>query len=66
MLIRLRDAQAGLRLCCLQTPEDRFSRDEAQLTTPDSKQVLDFVGCYVAAYWHMFTRQEIQNLIHIK
>ena len=28
-LIRLRDSQAGLRLCCSQTPEDRFSRDEA-------------------------------------
>ena len=24
-------AQAGLRLCCSQTPEDRFSRDEAHL-----------------------------------
>ena len=23
------DAQAGLHLCCSQTPEDRFSRDEA-------------------------------------
>ena len=31
-LIRLRtDAQAGLRLCCSQTPEDRFSCDEAQI-----------------------------------
>ena len=25
------DAQAGLRLCCLQTPEDKFSRIEAHL-----------------------------------
>ena len=25
------DAQAGLRLCCLQTPEDRFSRVEADM-----------------------------------
>ena len=25
------DAQAGLPLCCSQTPEDRFSHDEAQL-----------------------------------
>ena len=25
------DAQASLRLCCLQTPEDRFSRVEAHL-----------------------------------
>ena len=25
------DAQAGLRLCCSQTPKDRFSRVEAQL-----------------------------------
>ena len=24
-------AQAGLRLCCSQTPEDRFSRDEGQI-----------------------------------
>ena len=28
-LIRLGDAQAGLRLCCSQTPQDRFSRVEA-------------------------------------
>ena len=25
------DAQAGLRLCCLQTSEDRFSRVEAHI-----------------------------------
>ena len=25
------DAQAGLRLCCMQTTEDRFSRDEAHI-----------------------------------
>ena len=25
------DVQAGLRLCCLQTPEDRFSRVEAHI-----------------------------------
>ena len=25
------DAQAGLRLCCWQTPEDRFCHDEAQI-----------------------------------
>ena len=25
------DGQAGLRLCCSQTPEDRFSRVEAHL-----------------------------------
>ena len=25
------DAQAGLRLCCSQTPEDRFSRVEAHM-----------------------------------
>ena len=25
------DAQAGLRLCCTQTPEDRLSRDEAHI-----------------------------------
>ena len=25
------DAQAGLRLCCLKTPEDRFSHVEAQI-----------------------------------
>ena len=25
------DGQAGLRLCCLQTPEDRFSRIEAHI-----------------------------------
>ena len=24
-------AQAGLHLCCLQTPEDRFSRGETQI-----------------------------------
>ena len=28
-MVRMRDAQAGLRLCCSQTPKDRFSRDEA-------------------------------------
>ena len=30
-LIRLCGSQADLRLCCLQTSEDRFSRDEAQI-----------------------------------
>ena len=30
-LIRKADVQAGLRLCCLQTSEDRFSRLEAHL-----------------------------------
>ena len=32
-LIRLRDAQAGLHLCCSQTFEDRFSRGEAHMET---------------------------------
>ena len=27
------DAQAGLRLCCSQTPEDRFFRVEAHIVT---------------------------------
>ena len=31
-LIRLTNAQAGLHLCCMQTPEDRFSRAKAQMT----------------------------------
>ena len=31
VLISLQDAQAGLRLCCSQTPEDRFSCVEAQM-----------------------------------
>ena len=34
------DAQAGLRLCCLQTPEDRFSRVEAHLFTRCDQKVL--------------------------
>ena len=29
------DAQAGLRLCCSQTSEDRFSRTEAQIRMVD-------------------------------
>ena len=28
------DAQAGLRLCCLKTTEDRFSPVEAQMVKP--------------------------------
>ena len=28
-----KSAQAGMRLCCLQTPEDRFSRVEAHIIT---------------------------------
>ena len=30
-MIRLRDVQAGLRLCCSHTPEDRLSRVKAQI-----------------------------------
>ena len=30
------DEQAGLRLCCLLTPEDRFFHVEANLVTTDS------------------------------
>ena len=30
-LISCADAQAGLRLCCSQTPEDKFSRVEARI-----------------------------------
>ena len=33
-LIRLRNAQAGLRLCCLHTYKDRFSRVEAHNDVP--------------------------------
>ena len=31
VLIRLRDVQAGLRLCCSLTPTDMFSCEEAHL-----------------------------------
>ena len=31
VLIRLRDVQTGLHLCCSQTSEDRFSRVQAQI-----------------------------------
>ena len=31
VLIRLTEAQAGMHLCCLQTPENRFSRAKAQI-----------------------------------
>ena len=35
-LIRLRDAQAGLRLRCSQPPEDRFSHVETQISSAAS------------------------------
>ena len=44
-LIRLiADAQAGLRLCCSQTSEDRFSHDEAQLKHNILKSILQQNG----------------------
>ena len=45
MLIRLpADAQSGLRLCCLQTPEDRFSRIEAHLSKYVNSQVYKMIS----------------------
>ena len=32
------DGQAGLRLCCSQTPEDRFSPVEAHITIDPGRQ----------------------------
>ena len=56
------DAQAGLCLCCSQTPEDRFSRGEAHISPEVIKRylcstqlILVFIGHVASSYDNSFS-----------
>ena len=72
MLIRLRrcaDVQAGLRLCCLQTPKDKFCRGQAHLSLENVipcivliRKKCKFIPKDVAVSCHLITGRNVQDL----
>ena len=52
-----KDVQAGLRLCCSQTPEDRFPRVEAQIITISSKKIMNVMKLKILKQTSKFSIQ---------